>query len=468
MRRRVQLVLGLSMVLIACAGLLAMTRAFDASASTREVRVAKFRTSWSRTDDGRTALDLGRVQVPRPGIVRVVVCPTPVADPHATLRVRDAAGHRVADEALKEDEARGKRCFDASYHANAAGTYTVSLTVPTPEVAAHVKRADVFASRRITALSAWPVIMLLLGLLTAATAPRRAPGAPEPSVAPTPAFRTATAPGVPAGWVGGIVPPGMLAPGMPSAPPLGPDATEPPPEWVAPPTPPEDTRPLVERPFSPLYAMVAYVAVHVAMTIVAVGFIVVRGGGQHAAETGEFVAFTLLVQHAMLIAIAVLFLGAYRGYDVRGALGILPLSGRQIAQAVGCGLLLIAVAAVSTRLIRDVSTSPMGQMIERVPVRLAIGFGALLAPFSEELFFRGVLVRAFGKRSVVVGVIGSTIVFTGAHAMQLWGAWAGLIPICAVALVNGWLRVKSGGISQPWLVHTIYNGALSAGLYLGG
>jgi phage baseplate assembly protein gpV len=43
----------------------------------------------------------------------------------------------------------------------------------------------------------------------------------------------------------------------------------------------------------------------------------------------------------------------------------------------------------------------------------------------------------------------------------------GLIPIGAVGLANALVRVRSGGITQPWLVHTLYNAALSAGLYAG-
>jgi membrane protease YdiL (CAAX protease family) len=137
----------------------------------------------------------------------------------------------------------------------------------------------------------------------------------------------------------------------------------------------------------------------------------------------------------------------------------------EIARSVALGLLLVGVALATTKLIRDVSQSPMGQLLQHVPARYAVGFGALLAPLTEELFFRGVLVKAFGKRSLTVGVIAGAVIFTLAHAVQLSGAWIGLVPIGSVALVNGWLRVKTGGITQPWLVHTVYNAALSAGLY---
>jgi membrane protease YdiL (CAAX protease family) len=46
------------------------------------------------------------------------------------------------------------------------------------------------------------------------------------------------------------------------------------------------------------------------------------------------------------------------------------------------------------------------------------------------------------------------------HAQQLEGAWLGLLPIGLLALANGWLRVRTRGLSAPWLVHTAYNAAL--------
>jgi membrane protease YdiL (CAAX protease family) len=51
--------------------------------------------------------------------------------------------------------------------------------------------------------------------------------------------------------------------------------------------------------------------------------------------------------------------------------------------------------------------------------------------------------------------------FTAMHAMQLQGAWLGLVPIAAVGLVNGWLRWTTRGVVVPWAVHTLYNGALA-------
>ena len=64
-----------------------------------------------------------------------------------------------------------------------------------------------------------------------------------------------------------------------------------------------------------------------------------------------------------------------------------------------------------------------------------------------------------------IGVLVSALVFTAAHGMQLTGALVGLVPIASVGLANGILRAKTGGITQSWIVHCAYNGALSIGLY---
>jgi membrane protease YdiL (CAAX protease family) len=53
------------------------------------------------------------------------------------------------------------------------------------------------------------------------------------------------------------------------------------------------------------------------------------------------------------------------------------------------------------------------------------------------------------------------MVFVAVHAMQLEGAWLGLVPIAAVGLTNGVLRWRTRGLVVPWAVHTLYNAVLA-------
>jgi membrane protease YdiL (CAAX protease family) len=422
--------IGVALVLVAIVGLFVNLRAFDRSAAQRELHPHGAQ-AWTGDAGDRVAVSLGRYALPAPGVLRVVLCPhapddrAPVPDPHASLRVRGPTGV-VVTEALTPDRSRGERCFDASYRTDVAGAVEATVVAPAALRARGVREVDVFASRRITPLAMWPALTMLLGFLLVATAPRRGVTSSSPTAEPPQPYR----------W------------------PLEESAS------VEPPAP-------IEWRWSPVLAIGGYLVVHVVVAVIAAVYLLAVRGGEAAATSGTFIGFTLLVQHGLLALVAAWMLGAFQSRAPRLAVGLLPATPAEIARAVALGLLLVGVAVASTQLIRDVSQSKMGELLQNAPARYAVGFGALLAPLTEELFFRGVLVKAFGKRSLTVGVVASALIFTVSHAFQLAPAWIGLVPIAAVALVNGWLRARTGGITQPWLVHTVYNAALSAGLYFG-
>jgi len=68
---------------------------------------------------------------------------------------------------------------------------------------------------------------------------------------------------------------------------------------------------------------------------------------------------------------------------------------------------------------------------------LALLYGVVQTGFSEELLFRGLI--------------------AGSLARQLPEMW-GILPIVFVgALFAGWLRMRSGSILGPWLIHATAN-----------
>jgi membrane protease YdiL (CAAX protease family) len=394
------------------------------------------------------------------------------------LRVRaDArapASAATAGEALTPDESRGSECFDATYRGDAAGRVIAELVVPAANAPA-VNHVEVSASRRITPLAMWPVLLMLAGFVIIVSAPRvPRPSSGEgvddvPGALSIPQF-------VP---LGGVVPPDAIEPGMPP-PPFAPLGEDPSTATLAPALP-AITGPaqmpatfadfVLGRPapvkwrFSALLAIGAYIGVFVAMNAIVVVFALLTGGAEAMLRTGFGVAFSMFVNHGLMIVTAFWFLGALTARDRREALGLVPAKPLEILRAIGIAFVLVVIALVTTKFIKNAHETEMGQLVERMPVRYAIGFGALLAPFSEELFFRGVFYGAFAKHSKWFGVLGSAVLFTAAHYLQLAGAALGLVPIAAVGLANGWLRAQSGGITQPWIVHTVYNLTLSLGLY---
>ena len=89
-----------------------------------------------------------------------------------------------------------------------------------------------------------------------------------------------------------------------------------------------------------------------------------------------------------------------------------------------------------------------------------------LAPFMEELFFRGLLYPVLARRFGV----GVSIFLTGAafgllHGAQLKYSWAVLI-IFLVGVVLTAVRAVTKSVAASFLVHVGYNGTLSALLFI--
>lgn len=117
--------------------------------------------------------------------------------------------------------------------------------------------------------------------------------------------------------------------------------------------------------------------------------------------------------------------------------------------------------AENTQIITDVEGSPWLYVILFVVV---IG-----APFSEELLFRGLILRAFEKRwGVVVGVIASLLFFVPIHfadsgdllgdgQLVLWASIAALGTVLAIA------AVMTKRLAAPIVAHMIINGIGAAG-----
>lgn len=89
-----------------------------------------------------------------------------------------------------------------------------------------------------------------------------------------------------------------------------------------------------------------------------------------------------------------------------------------------------------------------------------------LAPFMEELFFRGflypVLARRLGK---VVGILLTSALFGLLHGAQLGYSWAVLI-IFLVGIVLTTVRAITKSVASGFLVHIGYNATLSALLFV--
>lgn len=94
----------------------------------------------------------------------------------------------------------------------------------------------------------------------------------------------------------------------------------------------------------------------------------------------------------------------------------------------------------------------------RVLLTLLIVF---LAPFVEELLFRGVLLAGFSERLPLRWAVAlSVFLFAIAHLPDTGGHWQVLPGLVALAFGLVWLRLRSGSLLPGYVTHALYNAAV--------
>lgn len=98
-------------------------------------------------------------------------------------------------------------------------------------------------------------------------------------------------------------------------------------------------------------------------------------------------------------------------------------------------------------------------------ITLAILHGVVQTAFSEELLFRGLIAGSLSRRLPFVWAnVLQGLIFLLPHLLillvmpEMWG----LLPLVfAGALIFGWVRIKSGSIIGPWVMHASGNVAMA-------
>lgn len=88
-------------------------------------------------------------------------------------------------------------------------------------------------------------------------------------------------------------------------------------------------------------------------------------------------------------------------------------------------------------------------------------FGVLIAPFFEELFFRGFLYPVLYRRiGFLAALVLNSLLFAFTHEGQLAHAWAPLLVLFVVGMVLTYVRERTGSVARSFLVHAGYNAFL--------
>lgn len=132
------------------------------------------------------------------------------------------------------------------------------------------------------------------------------------------------------------------------------------------------------------------------------------------------------------------------------------------------GALLAVVVQLSSNFLPSPPELPIDKML-RTPLDawMMCTFGVLIAPFAEEVLFRGLLFPALARRvGAVFSLVVTSTFFGMVHSQQLAGAWIQVAFIVAVGTVLTAVRWRFRSLASSTLVHVGYNGALFVALFV--
>ncbi len=144
------------------------------------------------------------------------------------------------------------------------------------------------------------------------------------------------------------------------------------------------------------------------------------------------------------------------------------LNPRSAVQYVLLGILFTAAIQMVPTLLPDKSDFPLRRLFNSPDSAYAIAaFAVLIAPFMEEIVFRGVLFAVFESRiGLPSAVVITAVLFAGLHVPEYWGAWEHVVLIFLVGLALSLARGLTGSITPGFVLHVTYNACLMAGLFL--
>jgi len=150
----------------------------------------------------------------------------------------------------------------------------------------------------------------------------------------------------------------------------------------------------------------------------------------------------------------------------------LKWGGLSLPRAARCfmgGVVLSGFTLAVLALLPDKQSFPLEQLFtSRRAAYVVGGFAVLVAPFMEELIFRGVLFAFFESLVGLRFAVASTaLLFAGLHLPEYWGAWHHAALILLVGVVFSAARGLTGALAPSVVLHFAYNTTLMTGLFVG-
>jgi membrane protease YdiL (CAAX protease family) len=182
-----------------------------------------------------------------------------------------------------------------------------------------------------------------------------------------------------------------------------------------------------------------------------------------------FAVVTQTVYYVPLLAYVYFLIVVYYRQDFWTGLKWGGLSLPRVARCFMGGIALSAFTLVALGLLPDKQSFPLEQLFtSRRAAYLVGGFAILVAPFMEELIFRGVLFAFFENLvGLRFAVVSTALLFAGLHVPEYWGAWHHAALILLVGVVFSLARGLTGSLAPSVILHFAYNTTLMTGLFIG-
>ncbi|MDE3178281.1 MAG: CPBP family intramembrane metalloprotease [Acidobacteriota bacterium] len=216
------------------------------------------------------------------------------------------------------------------------------------------------------------------------------------------------------------------------------------------------------------FAIFFFAALFITGSLALAGYALLRPAlGLHgsAQAMGKNTFFLLGVQVVFYVLVFgyIYFLVVHR-YRLRFWEGIKwgPITQGQTMQYIIAGVVMTVVIQLLPVFLPDKNHFPLEKLFSSPGSSYAIAlFAVLVAPFMEELIFRGVLFSIFEARAgVIFAVVATAVLFAAMHIPEYRGAWDHVFLIFLVGLVLSLTRGFTKTLAPSVILHVTYNGCL--------
>jgi hypothetical protein len=173
------------------------------------------------------------------------------------------------------------------------------------------------------------------------------------------------------------------------------------------------------------------------------------------------------VFHGLLLGVVYLFLVVNHRLPFWESLKWRRAGGRTVWRFFLAGIVLAMFIQLAPPLLPDRDDFPLRKLFSSPESGYAIAvFAILIAPFMEELIFRGVFFAFFEQLvGVRLAVLGTAALFAALHVPEYWGAWNHVMLITVVGLAFSLARGLTGSVAPSYILHVAYNTSLITALY---